>query len=246
MIEEWEFFWGLANRMRVPLRMAWGEVDIDEKPTTAWLLERMCEGSRIPLEEVKKYPHGHIFEDEDIRVAPKRAGSPRLDVGRAEMLAELAEVRAEPYFEGGGYREGEAFSHRLVSRRLLESYNSSGRDIPRLMRKYAQTGNPAYMNPLDIAELGLAAGDVVEIASARAAIFGVVEPAEDVRSGVISMAHAWGDAPTEDARVRELGANTGRLSDTQRDFDLITGIPVMSAIPVNVRKVPDPAAAVTG
>ena len=55
------------------------------------------------------------------------------------------------------------------------------------------------------------------------------------------MAHAWGDAPTEDARVRELGANTGRLSDTQRDFDPITGIPVMSAIPVNVRKVEDPA-----
>ena len=109
------------------------------------------------------------------------------------------------------------------------------------MRKYQDKGNPAYMNPMDIAELGLAAGDVVEIESARAAIYGVVEPADDVRTGVISMAHAWGDAPTEDARVRELGANTGRLSDTQRDYDPITGIPVMSAIPVNVRKVADPA-----
>ena len=206
----------------------------------------MCEGSRIPLDEVKKYPHGHIWEDSEIRVLPKRPGSPRLDVGRVEMMAELAEVRAEPHFEGGGYREGESFTHRLVSRRLLESYNSSGRDIPRLMRKYANKGNPAYMNPMDIAELGLAAGDVVEIESARAAIYGVVEPADDVRSGVISMAHAWGDAPTEDARVRELGANTGRLSDTQRDFDPITGIPVMSAIPVNVRKVADPVPAPAG
>ena len=243
VIEEWEFFWGLANRMRVPLRTAWGEVDIDVKPTTSQLLERMCEGSRIPLEEVKKYPHGHIFTDDEIRVAPKRAGSPRLDVGRAEMLAELADVRAEPHFEGGGYRADDAFTHRLVSRRLLESYNSSGRDLPRLMRKYADTGNPAYMNPVDLAELGLEAGDVVEIASARAAIYGVVAPAEDVRAGVISMAHAWGDAPAEDARVRELGANTGRLSDTQRDYDPITGIPVMSAIPVNVRRVADPAPA---
>ena len=241
VIEEWEFFWGLAHRMRIPMRTGWGEVDIDNKPTTSQLLEWMCEGSRIPLDEVKKYPHGHIFEDDEIRVLPKRLGSPRLDVGRAEMMAELAEVRAEPYFEGGGYREGEEFTHRLVSRRMLESYNSSGRDIPRLMRKYENKGNPAYMNPMDIAELGLAAGDVVEIESARAAIYGVVEPADDVRSGVISMAHAWGDAPTEDARVRELGANTGRLSDTQRDFDPITGIPVMSAIPVNVRKVEDPA-----
>ena len=58
------------------------------------------------------------------------------------MMAELAEVRAEPHFEGGGYREGEEFTHRLVSRRMLESYNSSGRDIPRLMRKYANKGQP--------------------------------------------------------------------------------------------------------
>ena len=236
VVEEWEFFWALANRMRVSLQTGWGEVDIDRKPTTAEIIEAMCAGSRIPLDEVKKYPHGHIFEDEELRVLPKAPGSPRLDIGRPEMVAELGEVRAEPFFEGGGYREGEAFSHRLVSWRLLESYNSSGRDLPRLMRKYANTGNPAYMNPLDITELGLAAGDVVEIESARAAIYGVVEPADDVRSGVISMAHAWGDAPTEDARVRELGANTGRLSDTQTDFDPITGIPVMSAIPVNVSK----------
>ena len=96
---------------------------------------------------------------------------------------------------------------------------------------------------MDMAELGLVTGDIVEIQSARAVIYGVAESADDVRSGVISMAHAWGDAPTEDARVRELGANTGRLSDTQHDYDPITGIPVMSAIPVNVRKTVEPASA---
>ena len=45
----------------------------------------------------------------------------------------------------------------------------------------------------------------------------------------------------EDERVTEVGSNTGRLSDMQRDYDPIAGIPVMSAIPVNVRRVADPA-----
>ena len=242
VIEEWEFFWGLANRMRVPLRTGWGEVDLDRKPTTSEILEAMCANARIPLSEVKKYPHGHIFDDEPVKALPREPGNTaRLNVGHPDILAELATVRSEPHFEGGGYREGESFTHRLVSRRMLESYNSSGRDIPKLMRKYANTGNPAYMHPMDIAELGLEAGDLIEISSARASIYGVVQPADDVRTGVISMAHAWGDAPTEDAKVRQLGSNTGRLSDTTTGFDPITGLPVMSAIPVNVRKVAEPA-----
>ena len=38
--------------------------------------------SRIPLSEVKKYPHGHIFYDPSIRVLPKdESCSERLDIG---------------------------------------------------------------------------------------------------------------------------------------------------------------------
>jgi hypothetical protein len=50
------------------------------------------------------------------------------------------------------------------------------------------------------------------------------------------MAHAFGDAPKHDSDVRTIGSNTGRLTSTDRDFDPISGIPVMSAIPVNVRR----------
>jgi anaerobic selenocysteine-containing dehydrogenase len=240
VIEEWEFFWGLANRMRVPLNLPWGPVSIDEKPTTSQILEWMTSSSRIPLSEVKKYPHGHIFDEEEIRVLPREPGtSARLNVGHPEPLAELAAVRAEPFSDGGGFRPGEEFTHRLISRRMLHSYNSSGRDLPKLMKK--GTTNPAFMHPLDIDAFGLRPGDVVEITSARASILGVVEPAPDVRPGAISMAHAWGDAPEEDGKVRTLGSNTGRLSDVERDFDPITGLPIMSAIPVNIRKVEVPA-----
>ena len=116
---------------------------------------------------------------------------------------------------------------------MRDVYNSSGRDIPHLVRQYAY--NPAFMNPDDLEAAGLTAGDVIEIDSGHAQILGVVEAAPDVVRGVISMAHGWGDAPTYDQDVRHIGSNTGRLSRSDRDFDPVSGIPVMSAIPVNVR-----------
>ena len=50
------------------------------------------------------------------------------------------------------------------------------------------------------------------------------------------MAHAFGDAPTEDHRLFSIGSNTGRLTSVEQDYDVRTGMPVMSAIPVNVRR----------
>ncbi len=52
------------------------------------------------------------------------------------------------------------------------------------------------------------------------------------------MPHCFGDLPTHenDLKIRELGSNTGRLSSVERDFDPYTGIPRMSAIPVQVAR----------
>jgi hypothetical protein len=52
------------------------------------------------------------------------------------------------------------------------------------------------------------------------------------------MPHGFGDlpGPDGDARVREIGSNTGRLSSVDRDYDPYTGIPRMSSIPVNIRR----------
>src|SRR5262249_6044661 len=59
VIEEWEFIWGLAHRMRTPLLLENGcEVDIDRKPSADEWLELVCSGSRIPLAEVRRYPGG--------------------------------------------------------------------------------------------------------------------------------------------------------------------------------------------
>ena len=257
VIEEWEFFYGLSKRMGFPLnlyplraetgalreRRDTVELDMQQKPSTDRVLEGLMNGSRIPLHEIRKHRHGKIYDDEQIRVA---AGDPdcvdRLDVGNADMLAELAAIRAERNEEGRFASEpsvGDPFPFRLISRRLPNVYNSSGRDIARLngRRPY----NPAFLHPDDLEMLGLSKGDVVEIASSHASILGVAEPAPEVRRGVISMAHCYGEAPARDADVREIGSNTGRLIDNEHDFDPHTGIPRMSAIPVAVTRAEDRA-----
>jgi anaerobic selenocysteine-containing dehydrogenase len=254
VIEEWEFFYGLAQRMGLgltchPIRPETGvlrerrepvELDMQRKPTTDEVLEAMMAGSRVALSEVKRHPHGQIFDDETIRVAPADPeANDRLDVGNADMLGELDAIGREA--DGGvnadavaraGSTDG-ARPFRLISRRMPNVYNSTGRDIPALTR--GRTHNPAYLHPDDLAELGLGPGDLVEIATDHASILGIAEEAPDLRRGLVSMAHCFGDAPAQDARFREIGSNTGRLIDNEREFDPHTGIPRMSAILVMVR-----------
>ena len=72
----------------------------------------------------------------------------------------------------------------------------------------------------------------------------IAEAAPELRRGVVSMAHCYGEGDEEDeagdaaatARVRALGSSTGRLVDNLRDFDPYTGIPRMSAIDVSIRR----------
>ncbi len=243
VIEEWEFFWNLAHRMGTEIELAGGPMPMDEKPSTDDVLDLITAKSRIPLDRVREADGGAIFEGEEVRVAPKAAGADaRLDVAPADLVEEIAEVRAEPVVEGAGYVPGEEFSHRLISRRMREFYNSSGRDIAGLTARDGGT-NPAFMNPVDGAEWGIADGEVIEIESGRATILGVAAFTDDVPSGVISMAHSWGDVPETDQDVRSIGGSTNRLVNNEEAYDPITGMARQSAIPVNIRPAKEPVGA---
>jgi anaerobic selenocysteine-containing dehydrogenase len=243
LLEEWEFFFGIARRMNLSLTLTPMDaktaatrrlkrepvpVDMTREPTTDDLLEMITRGSRVPLAEVKRYPDGALFPEE-IRTAPKDASSTdRLDVGNALMMSELAELLTdEP-------QQLLEYPYQLVSRRLPHVYNSSGRDLPSLIRKGGRY-NAAYMHPEDIAALGITAGDAVEISSAHGRIPGVVQPDRDLRRGLVSMTHAFGDLPQDHAKFREFGSNTSQLTNVEDRFDRHSGIPLMSAVPVNVR-----------
>jgi anaerobic selenocysteine-containing dehydrogenase len=235
---DWEFLWGLARRLGTKVNLVGGPVDMDALPSSDDLIENISIHSRIPLDEIKQHKSGAIFADEPIRVLP---GDPesnaRMRLYPDEIARELGELASEPPVEGAGYAPGEVFSHRLISRRLREVFNSMGRELPSIRAK--RTTNPAYMNPDDLAAIGASSGDLVAIASGHGEILGVAEPAEDVPSGVISMAHSWGDLPSRPGDTREIGSSTSRLVDNASDFDAISGMARQSAIPVNVRRCAD-------
>jgi anaerobic selenocysteine-containing dehydrogenase len=237
VIEEWEFFWGLAHRMGTPLRLDSGaELDIHCKPTSDQYLDLLHATARVPLAEVRRHPGGHVFEPaEPVRVLPgrpERAGA-RMDVAPDAVIEQLRAIATEPFAATGGYRGDDRFSHRLVSRRMYDVYNSTGDHLPRLRRRFPY--NPAFMHPLDLERIGVTPGDPVRIDSDHDFIYGVAQASEDVRPGVISMAHARGDVPERDGELRRIGSSTARLVSVERDFEPVSGIPRQSAIPVNVR-----------
>ncbi|HXY91830.1 MAG TPA: molybdopterin-dependent oxidoreductase [Acidimicrobiia bacterium] len=247
LIEDWQLFYRVGQRLG--LSMSWLSVfgsplgyleaplepiplDMDHEPTTDELFEIMCRGSNVPLAEVKRHPHGHVFEHlQEQRVAPRDTGcEARLDVGNADLLAELHAIGSEDYVTVRERAAERPFL--LVPRRENRVINSTGRNLPGLMR--GRRYNPAFMSPVDLSALGLTPGDTVCIRSEHDAIVGIVEADHDLRPGVVSMSHGFGANPGEHEDPRVDGANTNRLLRADADYDPITGMPRMGALPVSV------------
>jgi anaerobic selenocysteine-containing dehydrogenase len=232
-VEDWEVFVELAKRMKTTIELPGGAVDVDARPTKLEVLKLIRPDTRVPLEEIREKDGGRVFDAvAAVAAAPIPGLEARLDLAPEGICDELREVRAEAFSAPG---EG-PFPHRLICRRLRHVSNSVGQSFPESAAR--GTTNPAYMNPADLEKLGIAAGDLVEIASAHDAILAVAEPTDEVQSGVVSMAHCFGDDPERDAEVRSLGCNTGRLIAVDRDYDPITGMAPQTAIPVAVRPAP--------
>ncbi len=247
LIEDWEFFYGMAQRMGLALSVVgfygWGahlesplvvtKLDMQRKPTTDELFEVFTRGSRIPLAEVKRHPHGRVFEEVRGVVAPREAAcSAHLELAAPEMLRELAEVAAEDW---RARHETAAFPFRLIPRRSNFFVNSSGRSLPSLTR--GKPWNPAHAHPGDLAALGLASGDIVRIRSRHDAALAVIEADDTLRRGVVAMTHAFGGNPNEPENPRALGTPLGRLLRDDDEYDPISGIPRMGALPVAIERV---------
>jgi len=243
VIEDWEFLWGLARRLgtKIPVTHYYGNGSQAEhaphtwtldpsapKPTTEDIIARSHETSRVPLAQVKQHPDGALFESSQVVLPRDLGNTARLELAAPAMLAELATVLGE------NSRSSDAdYPLRLVPRRLNTVLNSFGRRIPRL----AGAGtNSAFMHPEDMAALGLAEGDHVRISSPHGEIEGLVAVEAALRPGVVSMAHGFGANPGRDD-ARRLGGNTGRLLRSDVEFDPITGLPRMGAIPVSIQRV---------
>jgi anaerobic selenocysteine-containing dehydrogenase len=234
-LEEWEVFWELADRLGID--MNWGGSLMERKPTADELLDRIHAHSRIPLDEVRRYPGGHVWGEPELAAGgmiPNMLGHPdgKMAAGHPEILEELRAVRAEPIGPTAGYAAGDEFAFRLITYRLKEVYGTQGRNLPSLAAK--RPYNPLLMHPDAMRDLGIGEGDEVEIRSGHGATQGIVASSDELAADVVALAYGWGD-PTGKRGVREVGTCVQLLIDDDRDYDPITGLAQQSAVPVNVR-----------
>jgi anaerobic selenocysteine-containing dehydrogenase len=231
VIDDWEFFLRLAWAMGSTLTVAGREyAPGTDVPSTDEVLASFATRGRISIEDLVQHPHGVML----VGIDPSRCGPARDGAdGRFELLppdvaAELTEALATAPAELHGSRP-----FRLIVRRSKETINSLGRRLPGLQRR---PYNPCFAHPDDLAHLGLASGDLVELESAYGRVNAIVEPDATLRPGVLSMTHAFGGLPGDDDDPRRFGTNTTRLLSIDVATQTINRMPRMSAVPVTLAR----------
>ncbi len=241
VVEEEFVFWSLAKRLGVTLTCDGVPLDMTIPPSTDDLLSIIARHSQVPLEELKRHPEGMFYDENPQFVEPGDPNSPaRLTLMPDDVSAEVTAFLSERSSPGVVHSNGQIFTHRMVTRRIRDRYNSFGRTVPDLKRRVPY--NVAYMNPDDMSGMGIGSGDWVEIASDSGAIKIIAEADKTVRRGVVSMTHAFGDV-LGDAGVDdyfEYGVSPNLLISTDRDLQTINAMPRMSGIPINIRPVTKP------
>ncbi len=239
VLNEWEVFAGIAARNQTPMDLPGGRLPVeaqltDEPLTDHDVIDHVFGNARLSMSEWRKN-RGVIHEDKRIVVVEGDPDAGKFAVAPADVLEELAEVRNErrgaDIFQGFDLEE---FPYRLIGRRLKHALNSLGSELPGLAK--VATTNYAYVHPDDLIDLESSPGDLIEITSNRATVTGVAEADPGIKRGVIAMSHSWGGLSLTDEKVRDIGTPTNRLVDSENGTDRITGLPVMSAIPVRVQR----------
>jgi len=234
LMDDWEILWGLAERLGLKIDIP--GTSMDQRPTADQVLDGLNTMARIPLDEIRKHPDGHVWGERETTAGgaiPNMIGHEdgRLAAGHPEVIAELREVRAEPVMEAGGYEPGEEFAFRMITYRMKEVYCTQGQNLPSLRNR--RSFNPVLMNPEAMRSLGVENGDTVVVDSGFGRVQGIVEGTEDLAPDVIALAFGWGD-PSDDGDVREKGSNVQRLIPDDRRYDPVTGLAQQTAVPVNV------------
>jgi len=235
VVNEWTFFAGLARRMGTRIELAGGPLDTERLPSTLDVLGLIYPGAKVPVATIAEHEGGHVFDEVEVVVSPPIPGlEGRLQLMPDGIGEELGDVLAEPVRQPGRYGKDGSFSHLLICSRLKHVMNSIGHDWPHTPAH--GTFNPAYVHPDDLEQLGLASGEVVEIVSEDGSARTIVEASDEVRRGVVAMAHAFGGDPGAESDVRRVGGSTSRLISAEHDYDPIAGIPRQTAIPVRLRR----------
>jgi len=227
VIEEWELYWGLAQRLDLEVKIGQEVIPNFPKPTKFELLQAITARSRVDIQFLRDNPGGHIFEDIEVEVSP----APESATGRLKLFPDgVAEEFKEIAESGENVSE---YSHLLIGYRSKYVLNSFGLNLPALRKKMGTT-NPALMHPEDLVELNISDDSEIVIHSRFGSIPAVVKATDRIKRGVVAMHHNWGTAPDKQAPVREVGANTNVLVSGEDVLQRYTGMPRSSTIPINI------------
>lgn len=239
VIHDWEFFWQIASRMKLPLTLkywSYGQdfdaiadglpLDMNTPPEPEAMLRFLCKNSRVSFEELVENPSGVRPQLAEQRVLPaNRDNGARLELCPRDVAADLGMILTE-----GTVNEG--FSYLLVCRRVLETMNSAYRNAASTKKRYPV--NWAYMNPDDMDREGINDGDAISISSETGRIAGIAKAENSLRRGVISMTHLFGDLFSSDDPMQQNGSFTGRLTSLQNNLESINFMPRFSGVPVHI------------
>lgn len=236
LMDDGEFFFRIAQRLG--LQMEWINaggygphvettpvripLDMERMPSVAEMTGYFCQGSRVPLDTVRAFPHGHLFDEIEVVVEPKEDGWPhRLELADPLMMGELADVVRE----ADVVETVREFPFLLMPRRANHFMNSVGQSLPALGRNMLL--GPVHMHPDDMALFGLVQRQPVRLRSTTGTLLGEATADPTLRRGTVTtfqglFADPEGIAPSVTALY------------ALEDCDKITGMPRMSAIRVAV------------
>lgn len=244
LMDDGTFFFLLARRMG--LQLEWvnprGQgpnaegpspgipLDMNHVPTVDEMVELSCRGSRVPLEEVKQHPHGHVYAL-DVPVQPREPTcTARLELAAPRMMEELRALRAEGLPAAGPAE----YPLRLLCRRANNFMNSVGQSLPGLSG--GESLPPAAMHSSDMVDAGLREGDLVRIRSRHGHMRARAVADDSLRRGLVSVVHGFGGPSTLGDSDPALGEASVNRVVGMEERDPISGIPRMTGVPVAVER----------
>ncbi len=240
--EEWWIFARIAKEMR--LRSVFDAVEdpgrdpgqeISEE--LLWSrIDHMMATRGVSLEQVRAQPHGHVYGD------PPAGG----DFFETRIQTDDKKIDCcPPAFAGALERCETLFAQmdaegtdrlKLVSRREHNMHNSWYANLEG-MKRAGRDRNYLYMHPDDMAGRGVAEGDTVALANEYGRVEVAVKADDALMTGVVAMAHGWGNAKTSGMRyARETpGSNPNALLPIGRDsYDVLSNQAFMTGVPVEI------------
>jgi anaerobic selenocysteine-containing dehydrogenase len=182
----------------------------------------------LTLERLLAQPHGIDLGPLEPRIPEVlTTESGRVELAPPVLLGQLPALEADL---DRGRREGLV----LIGRRHLRTNNSWSHNVPDLAK--GQQLCTLQIHPQDAAARNLQDGALARVRSESGHLHAVVECAEDLRPGVVSLPHGFGhdlDGVELEVARRQPGVNSNVLTD-RCDLDALSGTAVLNGIPVEV------------